>query len=127
MRVEKITQIAELRNYFLDRIYKMIPGTKLFGDKKNRLPNTINIGFDGLQGDTLLVALDLDGVAVSTGSACSSGTGLPSHVLKAMGVPDETINSSIRFSLGEKTSKSQLETVIETLIKVVELNKSVIL
>jgi len=127
LKVEKKTQIADLRDYFLDRIYKMIPRTQLLGDKKNRLPNTLNIGFDGLQGDTLLVALDLDGVAVSTGSACSSGTGLPSHVLQAMCIPDEIINGSIRFSLGEKTSKSQLDTVLETLVKVVELNKTVIL
>ena len=127
LKVEKKTQIADLRDYFLDRIYKMIPRTQLLGDKKNRLPNTLNIGFDGLQGDTLLVALDLDGVAVSTGSACSSGTGLPSHVLQAMCIPDEIINGSIRFSLGEKTSKSQLDTVLGTLVKVVELNKTVIL
>jgi len=127
MGMEEKTQIAELRDYFLDRIYKKIPGAKLFGDKNNRLPNTLNIGFDGLQGDTLLVALDLDGVAVSTGSACSSGSGLPSHVLKAMDIPDETINSSIRFSLGEKTSKSQLDKVVEILVKVIELNKTVIL
>ena len=127
LKVGKKNQIADLRDYFLNRIYKMIPGAQLFGDKKNRLPNTLNIGFDGLQGDTLLVALDLDGVAVSTGSACSSGTGLPSHVLQAMCIPDETINGSIRFSLGEKTSKSELDTVLETLVKVVELNKTVIL
>ena len=127
LKVGKKNQIADLRDYFLNRIYKMIPGAQLFGDKKNRLPNTLNIGFDGLQGDTLLVALDLDGVAVSTGSACSSGTGLPSHVLQAMCIPDEIINGSIRFSLGEKTSKSQLDTVLGTLVKVVELNKTVIL
>jgi len=126
MRIKEKSQVCELRDYFLDKIYKMIPGAKLFGDKKNRLPNTLNMGFDGLQGDTLLVALDLDGVAVSTGSACSSGSGLPSHVLKAMGIPDETINSSIRFSLGEKTSKSELDKVIKILVKVVELNKTVI-
>ena len=77
--------------------------------------------------DTLLIALDLDGVAVSTGSACSSGTGLPSYVLQAMGISDEIINSSIRFSLGENTSKLQIDSVVETLIKTVGLNKTVIL
>ena len=74
-----------------------------------------------------MIALDLDGVAVSTGSACSSGTGLSSHVLQAMGIPDEIINSSIRFSLGENTSKLQLDSVVETLVKAVDLNKTVIL
>jgi cysteine desulfurase len=125
--MSKKSQIVDLRDYFLNKIYEMIPGANLFGDKINRLPNTLNIGFEGLAGDTLLIALDLDGVAVSTGSACSSGTGLPSHVLKAMGIPDEITNSSIRFSLGENTSKLQLDSVVETLVKAVDLNKTVIL
>jgi len=127
LRMSKKSQIVDLRDYFLNKIYEMIPGANLFGDKINRLPNTLNIGFEGLAGDTLLIALDLDGVAVSTGSACSSGTGLPSHVLKAMGIPDEITNSSIRFSLGENTSKLQLDSVVETLVKAVDLNKTVIL
>ena len=127
LRMSKNSQIVYLRDYFLNKIYEMIPGANLFGDKINRLPNTLNIGFEGLAGDTLLIALDLDGVAVSTGSACSSGTGLPSHVLQAMGIPDEIINSSIRFSLGENTSKLQLDSVVEILVKAVDLNKTVIL
>jgi len=127
LRMSKKSCIGDLRDYFLNRIYEMIPGANLFGDKINRLPNTLNIGFEGLAGDTLLIALDLDGVAVSTGSACSSGTGLSSHVLQAMGIPDEIINSSIRFSLGENTSKLQLDSVVETLVKAVDLNKTVIM
>ena len=127
LRMSKKSCIGDLRDYFLNRIYEMIPGAILFGDKINRLPNTLNIGFEGLAGDTLLIALDLDGVAVSTGSACSSGTGLSSHVLHAMGIPDGIINSTIRFSLGENTSKLQLDSVIETLVKAVDRNKSVVL
>jgi len=127
LRISERARIAELRDYFLDKIYEMIPGANLLGDKKNRLPNTLNIGFEGLTGDTLLIALDLDGVAVSTGSACSSGTGLPSYVLQAMGISDKIINSSIRFSLGENTSKLQLDSVVETLVKTTDLNKTVIL
>ena len=127
LRMSNASRIDDLRDYFLNRIYEMIPGAILFGDKINRLPNTLNIGFEGLAGDTLLIALDLDGVAVSTGSACSSGTGLSSHVLHAMGIPDGIINSTIRFSLGENTSKLQLDSVIETLVKAVDRNKSVIL
>ena len=101
----------------------MIPRTELLGDKVNRLPNTLNLGFDGVEGDTLLIALDMEGVAVSTGSACSSGTGLPSSVLRAMGIPDERINSSIRFSLGCSISKLDLDLVVGTLVKAVNLNK----
>ena len=105
LRMSNASRIDDLRDYFLNRIYEMIPGVNLFGDKINRLPNTLNIGFEGLAGDTLLIALDLDGVAVSTGSACSSGTGLPSHVLKAMGVAEDKINSSISFKLNSCTIK----------------------
>ncbi len=121
------SQISELRDYFYKRVCEMIPDTELFGDRENRLPNTLNLGFDGVEGDTLLIALDMEGIAVSTGSACSSGTGLPSPVLRAMGIPDEKINSSIRFSLGCNTSKLELDFVIETLVKSVGLNKTVVL
>ena len=101
----------------------MIPRTELLGDKANRLPNTLNLSFDGVEGDTLLIAMDIEGVAVSTGSACSSGTGSPSSVLRAMGIPDERINSSIRFSLGRSTSKLDLDLVVGALVKAVNLNK----
>lgn len=121
------SRMAELRDYFLGQICEAIPGTELLGDKENRLPNTLNLSFEGVEGDALLIALDLEGVAVSMGSACGSGTGLPSHVLKAMGIPDEQINRSIRFSLGEDTSKQQLDSVVQTLMKAVDLNKSVVL
>ncbi|MBC8283036.1 MAG: cysteine desulfurase [Nitrospinae bacterium] len=121
------SRISKLRDYFFDRICEAIPGTELLGDKKNKLPNTLNVSFEGVEGDTLLIALDIEGVAVSTGSACSSGTGLPSPVLQAMGIPDEKINSSIRFSLGEDTSKLQLDLVVEKLVKAVGLNKTVVL
>lgn len=120
-------KLADLRDYFQNRVCEMIPGTELLGDKTNRLPNTVNLGFEGVEGDTLLIALDMEGIAVSTGSACSSGSGLPSPVLRAMGIPDEKINSSIRFSLGCNTTKLELDFVIETLVKSVSLNKTAVL
>lgn len=120
----EISQVAELKDYFYNKVCEMIPGTELLGDIQNNLPNTLNLGFEGVEGDTLLIALDMEGVAVSTGSACSSGTGLPSHVLQAMGLPDKKINSSIRFSLGCSTTKSELDSVIETLVKAVSLNNN---
>jgi cysteine desulfurase len=120
----EISRIAELRDYFYNKVCEMIPGTELFGDLQNSLPNTLNLGFEGVEGDTLLIAMDMEGVAVSTGSACSSGTGLPSHVLQAMGLADDKINSSIRFSLGCSTTKMELDSVIETLVKAVSLNNT---
>jgi cysteine desulfurase len=120
----EISPVAELRDYFYNKVCEMIPGTELLGDMQNSLPNTLNLGFEGVEGDTLLIAMDMEGVAVSTGSACSSGTGLPSHVLQAMGLADNKINSSIRFSLGCNTTKTELDSVIETLVKAVSLNNT---
>ena len=121
--MDEASKLADLRDYFQNRVCELIPRTELLGDKVNRLPNTLNLGFDGVEGDTLLIALDMEGVAVSTGSACSSGTGLPSSVLRAMGIPDERINSSIRFSLGWSISKLDLDLVVGALVKAVNLNK----
>jgi len=121
--MDEASKLADLRDYFQNRVCELIPRTELLGDKVNRLPNTLNLGFDGVEGDTLLIALDMEGVAVSTGSACSSGTGLPSSVLRAMGIPDERINSSIRFSLGCSISKLDLDLVVGALVKATNLNK----
>ena len=122
----EVSRVAELKDYFYNKVYEMIPGTELFGDMQNSLPNTLNLGFAGVEGDTLLIAMDMEGVAVSTGSACSSGTGLPSYVLQAMGLPDNKINSSIRFSLGCSTTKTELDSVLKTLVKAVSLNNTAI-
>ena len=122
----EVSRVAELKDYFYNKVYEMIPGTELFGDMQNSLPNTLNLGFAGVEGDTLLIAMDIEGVAVSTGSACSSGTGLPSYVLQAMGLPDNKINSSIRFSLGCSTTKTELDSVLKTLVKAVSLNNTAI-
>ena len=131
MAIERVStlefsRVAELKDYFYNKVCEMIPGTELFGDMQNSLPNTLNLGFAGVEGDTLLIAMDMEGVAVSTGSACSSGTGLPSPVLQAMGLPDNKINSSIRFSLGCSTTKTELDSVLKTLVKAVSLNNTAI-
>ena len=122
-KMDEVSKLADLRDYFLSRVCELIPRTEVLGDKANRLPNTLNLSFDGVEGDTLLIAMDMEGVAVSTGSACSSGTGSPSSVLRAMGIPDERINSSIRFSLGCNVSKLDLDFVVGALVKAVNLNK----
>ena len=101
-----------------------ISGVEVFGDLENGLPNTLNLGFEGVDGDTLLISLDMAGVAVSTGSACSSGAGLPSPVLTAMGIPVQKINSSIRFSLGFTTTVKEIEKSVEILVRAVSLNRT---
>ncbi|HBP10572.1 MAG TPA: cysteine desulfurase NifS, partial [Nitrospina sp.] len=77
--------LSSLREHFYQLVSTLISGVEIFGDLENRLPNTLNLGFEAVEGDTLLISLDMAGVAVSTGSACSSGSGLPSPVLTAMG------------------------------------------
>ena len=115
--------LSSLRDHFLHLVSDRISGVEVFGDLENRLPNTLNLGFEGVEGDTLLIALDMAGVAVSTGSACSSGTGLPSPVLTAMGIPPNKINSSIRFSFGFSNSMKEIERAAEILVQTVSLNR----
>jgi cysteine desulfurase len=88
------------------------------------VPNTTNISVDRVESESLLIALDLEGVAVSSGSACSSGTLEPSHVLKAMGLPHHRTMNSIRFSLGASNTEAQVDHVIAILPKLVEKLRS---
>jgi cysteine desulfurase len=120
---QEMDKVSSLRDHFLQLVSSQITGVEVFGDLENRLPNTLNIGFEGVEGDTLLIGLDMAGVAVSTGSACSSGTGLPSPVLTAMGIPTDKINSSIRFSLGKSNTIAEIERAVEILVRTVSTNR----
>jgi cysteine desulfurase len=85
-----------------------------------RLPQTLNLGFPGMDGDTLLMQLDLDGIAVSLGSACASGSTRPSPTLMAMRIPDDRLRSSVRFSLGATTAESEIDEAIRRIIRVID-------
>ena len=102
-------RIANLRDQLEAAILDSIPHTRVNGARAQRTPNTTNIQFDGVDGEAMVIALDLRGFAVSTGSACSSGAVTPSHVLKAIGLSDERARSSIRFSLGASNTVEQVE------------------
>jgi cysteine desulfurase len=104
--------IGRLRDRLEDGILASVPGTAVNGDRAGRVPNTSNISFDGLEAESLLIALDLEGVAVSTGSACSSGSLEPSHVLRAMGLPHARARNSLRFSLGSGTTAAEVDFVV---------------
>ena len=93
-------RVGALRDRLEAGILKGVPGTVVNGAPQLRVPNTTNISFDRVEAESLLIALDLEGIAVSTGSACSSGTLEPSHVLRAMGLPAHRTQNSLRFSLG---------------------------
>jgi cysteine desulfurase len=108
-------RIALLRDRLEEKILATVSGTAVNGDRAARVPNTSNISFDGLEAESLLIALDLEGVAVSTGSACSSGSLEPSHVLRAMNLPSARARNSLRFSLGPGTTAEEIDFVADIL------------
>jgi cysteine desulfurase len=112
---EDLTRIASLRDRLERTVLDRIPGTGVNGAGACRVPNTTNIYFDGIDGEALVIALDLRGFAVSTGSACSSGAVTPSHVLTAMGLPAERARASIRFSLGAPNTPQQVDALADAL------------
>jgi len=117
-------RLAALRDRLESGILAAVPGTVVNGGSSLRVPNTTNISFDRVEAESLLIALDLEGIAVSTGSACSSGTLEPSHVLKAMGLPVHRTQNSLRFSLGLFSTQAEVDRVIETLPRLVEKLRS---
>ncbi len=108
---EDAPRVAALRDRLERAILTTVPGTTRNGDPQPRVPNTTNISFEGIEAESLLIALDLEGVAVSTGSACSSGTLEASHVLRAMGLPASRTRNSLRFSLGSQTTAEEVDFV----------------
>jgi len=113
-------RVAALRDRLEAGILRAVPGTAVNGAPESRVPNTTNISFERVEAESLLIALDLEGVAVSTGSACSSGTLEPSHVLRAMGLAAHRTQSSLRFSLGMFSTEEEVDRVIEMLPRLVE-------
>ena len=111
--------LTELANYFIDRATSILPDVYLNGPRTNRVPQTVNLSFQGVEGESLLLGLDLKGVAVSSGSACTSGATEPSHVLQAMGIDKIISQGALRFSLGRSTTKEELDYVLSVLPEVV--------
>ena len=116
---EKAARLSTLRDRLEQGILQSVPNTEVNGAREPRVPNTSNISFDRVEAESLLIALDLEGVAVSTGSACSSGTLEPSHVLKAMNLSNHRAQNSIRFSLGAGNTDEEIDRVIAILPKLV--------
>jgi cysteine desulfurase len=108
-------RLASLRDRFENIVLDRISGTGINGSRWNRTPNTSNIYFDAVDGEAMVIALDLRGFAVSTGSACSSGAIAPSHVLTALGLPADRARSSLRFSLGRSNNAEQVDALVEAL------------
>jgi cysteine desulfurase len=121
---EEAKRISALRDRLEEGVLRAVPGTIVNGTRSPRVPNTTNISFDRIEAESLLIALDLEGVAVSTGSACSSGTLEPSHVLKAMGFPPHRTQNSIRFSLGAANTEAEVDRVVAILPGIVDKLRS---
>ena len=111
---------TKLRNDFIKAILEKIPDSRLNGHPVNRLPNNINISFEGIEGESILLNLDMYGIAASTGSACSSSSLEPSHVLLSIGLTHELAHGSVRFSLGKHTTREELDRVVDILPGIIQ-------
>lgn len=119
-RATEPPRVAALRDRLEAGVLERIHGTAINGRRDSRVPNTTNISFDRVEAESLLIALDLEGIAVSTGSACSSGTLEPSHVLRAMGFPTHRTQNSLRFSLGLFSTDEEVDRVLDVLPRLVD-------
>ena len=117
---ENISHMENLRDYMRERIVLEIPNVKVNGHWDKRLANNLNVSFIGVRGEQLLALLAMDGICVSTGSACDSFSNEPSHVLKAIGLTDDEANSSIRFSLSQNNTREEINYVVDVLKRDVE-------
>ncbi len=112
-------KIKELRDYYVNQIKEKIPYIKINGDMEKRLPGNSNISFRFIEGESLLLNLDLKGICASSGSACTSGSLDPSHVLLAIGLPHEIAHGSLRISIGKYNTKEEIDYVVENLVEIV--------
>lgn len=117
---KEIKRVANLRDKLENGILEKIPNVRMNGNKENRLPNTTNIGFEFIEGESILLKLDEKAIAASSGSACTSGSLMPSHVLRAMGVPFTFIQGSIRFSLSRYNREEEIDYTLKHLPPVIE-------
>ncbi len=121
---ERTDRERELRDYLIQRVLSEIPYTRLNGHRNLRLPNNANFSFQFIEGESLLIMLDMEGICASSGSACTSGSLDPSHVLLAIGLPHEIAHGSLRLTLNEEITKEDLDFVVDTLKKIVERLRS---
>ncbi len=117
---ENNTRIEKLRNMLREGIVEQIPNIIINGDQERILPNTLSVTFKGVEGESILLALDLEDVAVSTGSACSVVSLTPSHVIKALGVSEQEVHGTVRFSLGRQNTEEEIHYVLSKLPGIIQ-------
>lgn len=120
LMAERAEKIRTLRDHLMERVLTEIPYVKLNGSKTDRLPNNVNFSFRFIEGESLLILLDQNGICGSSGSACTSGSLDPSHVLLAIGLPHEIAHGSLRLTLSEENTMEEVDFVVDTLKKIVE-------
>lgn len=121
---EKQQAICRLRDYMIHRIETEINYCHLNGPRKKRLSNNVNFSFQFVDGETLVILLDMEGICASAGSACTAGQAVASHVIKATGVPDDLARGTVRFSLDEKTTKEEVDETVDILKKILDKNRA---
>lgn len=121
---ERIAKEVELRDYLITNILKKVPYTRLNGDRVKRLPNNANFCFQFIEGESLLIMLDMEGICGSSGSACTSGSLDPSHVLLAIGLPHEIAHGSLRLTVSEDNTIEEMDFVVEQVAKIVSKLRS---
>jgi cysteine desulfurase len=117
---EESARVIELRDWLIERVTTAIPNVRLNGHPTKRLPNNVNVSVQGIEGESMILSLDMFGICVSSGSACTSGDLSASHVLLAIGLPHELAHGSLRMTLGRSTTKEDLEKVTDALVGIVE-------
>ena len=117
---ERACHERELRDYLMERVMEEIPYTRINGDRVNRLPNNANFAFQFIEGESLLIMLDGKGICGSSGSACTSGSLDPSHVLLAIGLPPEIAHGSLRLTMSEENTKEEMDFVVESIKEIVQ-------
>ncbi len=123
-QAQTTAQVSKLRDYLIERVLAEIPYTRLNGHRTNRLPNNANFCFRFVEGESLLILLDQNGICGSSGSACTSGSLDPSHVLLAIGLPHEIAHGSLRLTLSQETTKEEIDFTVEKLKEIVERLRS---
>lgn len=121
---KKQKKIEELRNYMIYRMENEISYCRRNGPKRNRLSNNVNFSFQFVDGETLVILLDMEGICASAGSACTAGQAVASHVIQALHVPDDLARGTVRFTLSEDTTKEDIDDTIEALKKILDKNRT---
>ena len=121
---ERINKEISLRDRLIEKVLKRVPYTRVNGDRTKRLPNNVNFSFQFIEGESLLIMLDMKGICASSGSACTSGSLDPSHVLLAIGLPHEIAHGSLRITLSEENTEEEIDYVVDAIAEIVERLRS---